>query len=81
VASDQKAGFIQADGKILAGAMNGEPFLNRGTLLRYNLSGALDTTFGNNGFVDLMFPGGISTMAVPAEGCVASGLADARSSV
>jgi uncharacterized delta-60 repeat protein len=117
-----KALVIQDDGKILAGAMNNEPFLNRGVLLRYNPSGALDTTFGNNGSVDLMYPGdvrvfpseikvqsdgkivmainafgftgcgvmrlnadgsadnsfgtgGISTMAVPGEACMASGLA------
>jgi uncharacterized delta-60 repeat protein len=113
---------IQPDGKILAGAANGEPFLNRGMLLRYYPSGALDTSFGNNGTVDLTYPGGvrvfpsemmvqsdgkivmsvnatvpsgncgvmrlnadgsvdnsfgtggISTMAVPAEGCAANGL-------
>ncbi len=113
---------IQADGKILAGAWNGAPFINRGMLLRYYPSGAIDTTFGNNGSVDLTYPGdvrvfpseikvqgdgkiimavnafgfagcgvmrlnadgsadgsfgtgGISTMAVPGEGCMASGLA------
>ncbi|HEV7644603.1 MAG TPA: carboxypeptidase regulatory-like domain-containing protein [Pyrinomonadaceae bacterium] len=113
---------IQPDGKILAGGWNLEPFLNRGTLVRYNPSGALDTTFGNNGSVDLIFPGdvrvfpseikmqsdgkivmavnamnvagcgvmrlnadgsadssfgtgGISTMTVPGESCMASGLA------
>ncbi len=51
---------IQPDGKILAGVANpAHSPLNRGMLVRYNPSGAVDTTFGNNGVVDLIYPGDV----------------------
>src|ERR1044072_4215795 len=55
-----KTMVIQPDGKILAGVANPAPNpLNRGMLVRYNPSGAVDTTFVINGVADLIYPGDV----------------------
>lgn len=57
---------VQADGKIVAGGARGGLM----TLVRYNVNGSIDTTFGNGGFVTRGF-GGTPSQTTGQSGAVA----------
>ncbi len=58
--------IVQADGRIVAGGARGGAM----TLVRYNVNGTIDTTFGNGGFATRQF-GGTPTSTSGNSGAVA----------
>ncbi|MDX6620068.1 MAG: hypothetical protein QOK36_2454 [Gaiellales bacterium] len=53
---------VQSDGKIVIGGRGSDDFM---TLVRYNVNGTLDTSFGTGGFVKQQFPVTPGTVANP----------------
>ncbi len=58
--------IVQADGKIVAGGSRGGSM----TLVRYNVNGSIDTSFGSNGFATRQF-GGTPSQTSGSSGAVA----------
>ena len=54
--------IVQGDGKIVAGGSRGG-FM---TLVRYNVNGTIDTSFGSGGFATQQFAGTPAARSAPA---------------